>query len=314
MNSRKSIIGIVLLVGVVAFASFTNAQQSGLFYDHDHDHDHPTLLAQQSGGFGSLRLRSTDAMKKKWQAADEDERDELIAKTRNKLEAQFDKDFAQREKEIDELEARVDKLRAQLRRRSDKRDDIVDLRLKQMTMSWEGLGWNDSNSERMHIVSGLAETHPSGTHSFSVWRSDDEDVDETLEIDLDDLAEESSDEIEDIVEAFVDSASELDPNSTNSYLWELVTTDDLELSKDLWLKAAKIAKDAADEFEATRDPGSKANTLDTAAHLYQKAGRLEKAISLQELAVELSNDSQLTSYLKALKFKKKEQSLDDDEK
>ena len=104
--------------------------------------------------------------------------------------------------------------------------------------------------------------------------------------------------------------SELEPGSANHALWDLVTEDDLELSDELWLKAAKIAEKAAGKIKVTADPNGKANTLDTAAHLYHNGGDIDKALKLQELAVELNPDSQLQEYLRALKFTKKEMLID----
>ena len=322
MNRNKLSLS-VLLISLAALAAYCPAQAQ-----QTQQNWRLTEAATEDGRSHVIFVQVNDKLAKfseEWADADEDERGEMTDEAMVILSKQFDSDFEKREKAVEQLEKRLAKLKQQLDRRSSKKDQIVKLRLQQMTMNWEGLGWGDgrqattgfpalfsssSNNQSPfdHKHQGNIALRESGNNvAREIFiDSDNSDVD----LDMDEIRDAADEKVEQIVGKYLESVSELEPGSANHALWDLVTEDDLELSDELWLKAAKIAEKAAGKIKVTADPNGKANTLDTAAHLYHNGGDIDKALKLQELAVELNPDSQLQEYLRALKFTKKEMLID----
>ena len=136
---KKSV--VTTLAAVLACAALAQAQPPAP--------DAPATLVQVPGSHTysfhwNQDQGKTASLKKAWNSADgEDEREDVMVKTQDYLEKQFDADMKRREKELQRIEKRLAKLRQQLDRRMAKKDEIVELQLKQLTMSWDGLGWSD---------------------------------------------------------------------------------------------------------------------------------------------------------------------------
>ncbi len=322
MNRNKLSLS-VLLISLAALAAYCQAQQT-------QEKWRLTEAATEDGKSRAIFVQVNDRLGKfseKWADADEDERGEMTDEAMAILSEQFDSDFEKREKAVEQLERRLAKLKLQLDRRASKKEQIVKLRLQQMTMNWEGLGWGDGRQ----ATTGFPALWSSSSNNQSPFNHNHEgnialqqagnNVSQSMareivvglknsDLDMDEIRDAADEKVEQIVGKYLDSVGELEPGSANQALWDLVTEDDLELSNELWLRAAKIAEKAAGKIEVTDDPGGKANTLDTAAHLFHNGGDIDKALKLQELAVELNPNSQLQEYLRALKFTKKEMSID----
>lgn len=332
-----------LLIVATALTAFCSAQGGGRFGG-----DQRRVIIQEDGSNISRVFQvhsKLDGFAKTWADGDKDERAQLAEKAMVVLNEEFDSDFKAREKSVEQLEKRLSKLKQQLDRRASKKDEIVKLRLQQLTMSWEGLGWNDRGPHGLSVappapparpafparVANLSEVNPFGSHDHEGnlaayleqahrkvrWKNEVADVEvkfnedgHDVDLDLDEIRNAAEEKVEQIVRTYLDNVRELDSHNANEALWELATEEDLEISEELWLEAAKIAEKVAGKIKVTRSPSGKANTLDTAAHLYHNGGDLDKAIKLQELAVELNPDNQLEEFLRALRFTKKEATLE----
>jgi len=290
-NNQKT--ASAILIVATALTAFCSAQGGGLFGGNQR------RVLIQEGGNNISRVYQIQGklyeIAKTWADADEDERTEMAEKAMVVLNKEFDSDFEAREKSVEQLEKRLNKLKQQLDRRASKKDEIVKLRLQQLRMDWEGLGWNDRGARRL---------------SGSPARIATSDV---IDLDMDVVRTAATDKVDKLMKEHFELLRELDPHNINTALWGLVTEDDLELSDELWLEAAQIAEKAAGKIKVTSSPSAKGSTLDTAAHLYYNGGDVDKAIKLQEAAVELNPDSQLEEFLRTLKFTKKEAALEAEE-
>ena len=223
------------------------------------------------------------------------------------LSREFDEDLKHREAELERIEERVAKLRDQLDRRMESKDDIIDLQIKRMTMTWEGLGW-EQRDDRAHFPGG---TNVATAYSnFSVARSPWDGGNDGLTTLIKDAIErEDEDAIEFFGSKLQKSLAEMNPGDANAVLWGLYEeTKDSVSNESYWEGLAEAGAEAVERFE--EEGQGLANTLDTVAHLYEMAGDLEKALEYQQKAVEASEshgpfgtDADLRKYYEELKEK-----------
>ena len=272
----------------------------------------------------------TGALAKAWEKAeDEDERDEVRKKVHKFLSGQFDTDMKRREKELEKVEARLNKLRKQLDKRVANKDDIVELQLKQLTMSWDGLGWSDPDTPITRSFTGRGgpgggafgtglatapsfpqpPAPPMGMGTASVPKPDNLFTSESTDL-LDEIIEAASDsdapKLRTLASKLAEQAEEMESVPANDAIWRVYEeVGDLVDDKKFWLTLAKAAENAADDVDDSRTLG---NILDTAARCYHLGGKSELALELQSTAVEASaeaNDGepneQIVEFLEELK-------------
>jgi hypothetical protein len=251
--------------------------------------------------FGKSKNKKTAALGKLWRDAEsDDERSKIKKMVMAHLNDRFDNDLDRREEELQKVERRVQRLREQLEKRAENKEEIVELQLKQMTMSWDGLGWSDHPAEPSPDV---AFAPPAMIAEFGRGTATSESIRELIE-----SASESGDEehLRYLAEKLAGEAKELDANSANTVLWHLYESTHEQIDdEEFWMPLAKVAEKAADEMET-------AAILDTAARLYHLAGELDRALELQTKAVEIGSGGNWTSegkdelnvFLKELKEEK----------
>ena len=267
--------------------------------------DHPQIVVWS--GMDDHRL---EAMAETWRDADsERDRNQVKKVMADWLSREFDDDLEQREAELEEIEARVAKLRDQLDRRVESKDDIIDLQIKQMTMSWDGLGW-EKREKRGRFPSRANVATAYGDFSFAQtpWGGGDDGLKTLI---LDAVQREDDDAIEFFSSKLQKAIAKMNPEQANAVLWGLFEeTQDSVQSEAYWQSLAEAAAEAAERFE--EEGQSLANTLDTVAHLYEQAGNLKKALEYQQRAIETSENNgpfgtseDLQSYFEELKEKSK---------
>ena len=101
------------------------------------------------------------AVEQLWQQADsDDDRRQVKEMIAEIISEEFDVDLKRRQAELDKIVNRVEKLKDQLKRRIQSKDEIVQLQVKQTTMTWDGLGWNGETKDpqRAPIAQSLYST------------------------------------------------------------------------------------------------------------------------------------------------------------
>ncbi len=256
----------------------------------------------------STRGGEVSALEQAWQKAKSDEQKEAVReKASAYLDRQFEADMKRRENELESIEARVEKLRNQLERRIEKKDDIIGLQLKQMTMSWEGLGWSEpvERNDFQMAWSVQPPMPPNATgqpSNLSVALGFDENSSEEL---LKEIAmaadDDDQDELRRLAATIAEQADRSHPGWANSLVWPIYERFGDEIDdKKFWLMLAKATKNAAYSADRLGLPA----ILDTSARCYYLGGDLETAIRVQEKAVRNSGgdpNSELAGFLKKLK-------------
>ena len=285
--------------------------RSGIVVARFRDECPELLLASNSQSGNSL-------LEKAWHDAEnEDEREAVRTKAKKYLDRQFEADMKRRQRELEEIENRVEKLRSQLEKRMDKKNDIISLQLKQMTMSWEGLGWSDPEGDKAQVahawtlfspaesvaavpaVSGLsvARTAEKGNGPAHSQELLDEIVDAAKDDDLSKLTS--------LAAEVAEYAEQLEPVPANDLVWRIYEEvgEDVK-DKEFWLTLAEAAEAAA---VAVDQPVTLANILDTAARCYDLGGNHKAALKMQTEAVAASAegrggqaDAAIAAFLKEL--------------
>ncbi len=239
------------------------------------------LLAQEVTYWKQENEQSShSAFAKMWNNAESDEeRQEVKDLVYGRLDKQFEMDMERREKELQEVEARLGRLRKQLARRAEKKDDILQLQLNQMTNAWEGLGWVDP-TDHEHVLGSMEEMlteHGVAVRGYA-------EVSDNIHALIAEAAD--SDNVSLLAKHVVRQLNDSDPMEVNNELWTIYTEyrDKIE-DRDFWLPLAKAAAAAAEDVD---DDGSRALILDTIAHLYHSGGKIKTALKYQTEAVEAS--------------------------
>ncbi len=260
------------------------------------------------------------ALEQAWHKAKSDEQKEAVReKASEYLDRQFEADMKRREKELEAIEARVEKLRGQLERRIEKKDDIIGLQLKQMTMSWEGLGWSEPVEHNNFAVAWSPQppmppnapiAGPPNNWSVGFGSPGSESND--LLKDIATAANEGDiDELRSLATKVAEQADEMDSGMANVLVWDIYSKfGDKVDDKKFWLTLAKVAEEAADGVD---EPVAFGNILDTSARCYYLGGDIEMAVELQAKAAEASADGhdgepdgEIAGFLKKLKKLSKE--------
>ena len=280
------------------------AQQNGPFWTHNN--------SRQMDPYSGLRLMWDEAESK----AEKKKIESLIAET---LEKQFDADMEAREAELEKVEKRIARLREQLDERRRSRDDVVELKAKEIVMDWQGLGWTTSSSKNSNRF-GLELEHSNDHHTATGFLSGlartgskKRKFDLSTAINLyRQAAATKNDKLADIVqEKLTTVGSESSIDSINSELWETWESySDKIDSTEFWKTLAEFGDEAVTEMK----PEGQMRGLiqDTVAHLYYEAGDLEKAYELQVEAAEHADGHQdIREFLKKLKSKLNKDSDDE---
>ncbi len=236
-----------------------------------------------------------------WREAKSDKDRAKIKVQANKyLEGQFEDDMERREKELEQIEARLDRLREQLAKRVEKKEEIIGLQLKQVTMSWEGLGWSSPEPQRglntffsvpapptpplgVDVTAAFPTTQhlflqALGTRSQKLMKSM-----------IQAAKDENTEELRELAEKVADQATEMEGVPANDLIWRIYqelgdTVDDGEF----WLTLARAAEDASEGIE---DDQARGNILDTAARCFFLGDDVDTAYKLQAEAVEASAEA-----------------------
>jgi hypothetical protein len=242
----------------------------------------------------------TSGLEKAWREADnEDDRDGVRRKAHKYLNGRFNVDMKRREKELEQIEVRVRRLRSQLEKRVAKKDEIIELQLKQMTMSWDGLGW----SEPAQVVGGTAFAFPQppqvpavpsvatvrGLYSQARDKFDASKSQALVKKIMEAAEDNDNRSLKTLASKLAEEAEDMEPYAANEVIWKVFEALGEEVEQDkFWLMLAGAAENVADQAEA---PTTMGNILDTAAHCYHLGGKTGKAIELQLAAVEASTEA-----------------------
>lgn len=90
---------------------------------------------------GSIQGSIRQMAEKLRDSEDDAEKEKAQQKLASLLGEYFDQDMTRRQEELTELEQRLEKLRAQLKRREEKRQEIIDLQIKVAVNEADGLGF-----------------------------------------------------------------------------------------------------------------------------------------------------------------------------
>ncbi len=306
----------VLLVAVIAAAisSESAAQQNHKLEKIYFNQAPPVPQAR----YGWVRGEKSpfSKLEKAWlEADDEDTKDKISKKAFGLLADQFEEDMTRREEELEEVMMRVERLREQLAKRESKREDIIGLQLRQLTMSWEGLGWTDPHRNRAMglFTAPVAPAAPSvtvtgewlpgsrfparvGTISDASLPKDRGDAD----ADDDSIVEQivvaavrgNDDVLVDLARQLVVQTKKLGPVEANDMVWTIYEeVGDQVKNKAFWVTLAEATGDAADKVDSEEDPHTAGNVLDTAARCFFLGGKVDNAIKLQEKAVAASAEA-----------------------
>ncbi len=258
------------------------------------------------GGFFQSSDNPMSKLAKAWlDSEDEDDREKISDKTYELLEEQFEQDMARREQELAAVVQRIDRLRSQLDKRANKKDDIIELQLKQVTMAWEGLGWAEPEGNRNNLMRLYTDAANRTVHGFTSTENSSPfnkvaQIGEWVKSNnpfaqvgnskpvhaiVNAAVKGDSDELADAADRLAEIAAEEDPVSANDMIWSVYREvgDQVE-DKDFWAVMAKAADDAADKLDRD-DFYTTGNILDTAAHCHYLAGNQDVAEKLQKEAV-----------------------------
>ncbi len=229
------------------------------------------------------------ALAKLWRDAEDDksEQQRITEMAAKMLSAQFEADLERREAELKRIEERVDRLRRQLNKRAENKEEIVKLQIKQLTMSWDGLGWNEPSSRKHDAIIAMPNGLGQDMNPMFFPSRGENETSSLLSLLEDAVAREDHEDVMFFGKKIVEQASEMKPVPANDLLWHMYQDVGKSVEeRDFWLPAAKIAEQAA---EGVENRTTRSNILDTAARLYHRGGDLEKALELQEEAVSLAD-------------------------
>ena len=272
----------------------------------------PTQGSQTTVPTNAFFFRQEDnermaALEQLWQQADSDEdRQQVREMIAEIISDEFDADLKRRQAELDKIVQRVEKLKDQLKRRIQSKDDIVELQVKQTTMTWDGLGWNGAAKGRGRApMSDLSLIRPklyskaaSGKTGLA-YVANPQPPQGSLAALVRDSALGNQKRLDFLCEQLAERLDEVAADTANKTLWYLYQeTKDKVDDSGYWsqlIDAGEAAIDRADNDTL------RANTLDTVARMYEQLGDRERALELQEKAAELQpNSGQVKSFLKRL--------------
>ncbi len=234
------------------------------------------------------------ALRAMWDDADsKDEKEKVKEIVFETLEKQFDADMNQREAELERVEARIKHLREQLSERRRSRDEVVELKVKEIVMDWKGLGWattgNSNGNKSRFTLKGLASKKKQKMDAHMATNL----YTQAMLTKNDRLA----DYVGDKMSGLGESSS---INEVNSILWETWEQYGSKIdSKKYWETLAEFGDKAIKKHEPK---GQMLGLIeDTVAHLYYEAGDMDRAMELQEQAIEHVDNSDVKDFFEKLK-------------
>lgn len=159
----------VCAAGVIAIQGAQNQgdKSSRGAANSDIDHDADALQLAESEGVDSDKSDREQAIQKlldAWKAAhSETERRTIEQQLRDAIKSLFRAQSAKHDLEIKRLEEKLEALRDQLHQRHEKQDEIVELRLQQLLLDAQGLGWGSDMPEPSNESSATHRRQPTVT-------------------------------------------------------------------------------------------------------------------------------------------------------
>ena len=295
----KLVKSTLLLLFLACYAPTVAQQEWPLTYWRSSNHNH---MSPMSG----LKVMWDDADSK----SEKRKIESIVAET---LEKEFDVDMEAREAELKKVEERIAKLREQLDERRRSRDEVVELKVKEIVMDWKGLGWTSPGTKgqyRFNFASDEARTSTIGGLAKTASKKRKMDLGTAIGLYTRAMAT-KNDKLADIVKDKMPELGEsASINSINSQLWETWESySDKIDSKEFWKTLADFGNEAVDELEPE---GQMLGLIqDTVAHLYYEAGDLKKALELQSKAkTNADGHSDIDAFFKKLKGAAKDKSID----
>ena len=225
-----------------------------------------------------------EALAKLWRDSESrEDRQRVEQIVADMLDEQFDADLEQREEELRKIEERVARLQEQLARRLQSKEEIIRLQLKQMTMAWDGLGWEheQTRSGRRRLAVG-ALANPSASFIVGPHRADPLTI-----LVFDAIEQEEEDKLEFLTQKLMDNMSDWEPQQVNHTLWKVFEAAQDEIDRHPFWEALVAAGEQA--LDRAGEGPQAANLWDTVAHLYEQLGDIDKAIECQHQAVKLGS-------------------------
>ncbi len=149
---------IVVVCGTFALRQTVGQQPNGL----------PLLYDGSDQKVSQLNAKITEDLQKYTDAKDEDAKRAAKTQLAANLGELFDLRQKEREEEIKEIETRVAKLRETLKKRADKRQELVEHHLTTLIQDAEGLGWGSDTGQGNAIY--YQPMPPGGIRNFSTPR------------------------------------------------------------------------------------------------------------------------------------------------
>jgi hypothetical protein len=118
----------------------------------------------------ALNAKINEELEKYSEAKDDDAKGAAKVALLMRLGELFDVRQKEREDEIKQIEARVAKLRETLKKRADKRQELVEHHLTTLIQNADGLGWGDDSGHGNVMYYRTPVMQPSSTGNFTVPR------------------------------------------------------------------------------------------------------------------------------------------------